>query len=276
MFLVVYDDDDDHCTRQYSNGAHLSSQVRLIDAGFLWTEPHSKRIKIKLTIQKEVWNQGKNIHGPNKTQLVIWDGQYAFRIFIVFLNLKNIHKRCIHCKVALRLFYEQNKRSVCSWLSHVCLRVVSLTIGCHCIFLTFSENLSLVRLLFVQLESLYSSAQSSYWSVDNSSIKNPNVSFPNSSVNEFPAQIFAIIFHAAGAYGVSCCCLLQVMNGAILQQVFVVEFVIQSQMCDDCHRVEAKDFWKAVVQVRQKVDTRGLYAPSVKVIFTFLGVDLLF
>ncbi len=43
------------------------------------------------------------------------------------------------------------------------------------------------------------------------------------------------------------------MNGAILQQVFVVEFVIQAQMCEDCHRVEAKDFWKAVVQVRQKV-----------------------
>lgn len=43
------------------------------------------------------------------------------------------------------------------------------------------------------------------------------------------------------------------MNGAILQQVFVVEFVVQYQMCDDCHRVEAKDFWKAVVQVRQKV-----------------------
>lgn len=45
----------------------------------------------------------------------------------------------------------------------------------------------------------------------------------------------------------------QVLNGAILQQVFVVEFVVQYQMCDDCHRVEAKDFWKAVVQVRQKV-----------------------
>lgn len=43
------------------------------------------------------------------------------------------------------------------------------------------------------------------------------------------------------------------MNGAILQQVFVVDFIIQSQMCDDCHRVEAKDYWKAVVQVRQKV-----------------------
>lgn len=45
----------------------------------------------------------------------------------------------------------------------------------------------------------------------------------------------------------------EVMNGAILQQVFVVDYVVQSQMCGDCHRVEAKDFWKAVIQVRQKV-----------------------
>nr|XP_003218214.1 PREDICTED: 60S ribosomal export protein NMD3 [Anolis carolinensis] len=44
----------------------------------------------------------------------------------------------------------------------------------------------------------------------------------------------------------------EVMNGAILQQVFLVEYIVHSQMCDDCHRVEAKDFWKAVVQVRQK------------------------
>ena len=28
--------------------------MRLVDAGFIWTEPHSKRIKAKLTIQKEV------------------------------------------------------------------------------------------------------------------------------------------------------------------------------------------------------------------------------
>ncbi|RHZ80547.1 hypothetical protein Glove_134g186 [Diversispora epigaea] len=31
------------------------SKVRLIDAGFIWTEPHSRRIKVKLTIQKEVF-----------------------------------------------------------------------------------------------------------------------------------------------------------------------------------------------------------------------------
>ncbi|XP_064597134.1 60S ribosomal export protein NMD3-like [Liolophura sinensis] len=44
----------------------------------------------------------------------------------------------------------------------------------------------------------------------------------------------------------------EVLNGAVLQQVFVVEFTVNFHMCDDCHRVEAKDFWRAVVQVRQK------------------------
>ena len=33
----------------------------------------------------------------------------------------------------------------------------------------------------------------------------------------------------------------------------MVEYVVHSQMCESCHRREAKDTWKAVVQVRQKV-----------------------
>mmetsp|Transcript_61968 Transcript_61968/g.146760 ORF Transcript_61968/g.146760 Transcript_61968/m.146760 type:complete len:225 (+) Transcript_61968:193-867(+) len=32
------------------------NKVKLVDASFIWTEPHSKRLKIKLTIQKEVFN----------------------------------------------------------------------------------------------------------------------------------------------------------------------------------------------------------------------------
>lgn len=44
----------------------------------------------------------------------------------------------------------------------------------------------------------------------------------------------------------------EVVGGAVLQQTFVIEFVVQGQMCDDCHRVEAKDFWRALVQIRQK------------------------
>ena len=31
------------------------NKVRLIDASFIWTEPHSRRLKMKLTIQKEVF-----------------------------------------------------------------------------------------------------------------------------------------------------------------------------------------------------------------------------
>ena len=29
-------------------------KVRLVDAKFLWTEPHSKRIKVQLSVQAEV------------------------------------------------------------------------------------------------------------------------------------------------------------------------------------------------------------------------------
>lgn len=48
----------------------------------------------------------------------------------------------------------------------------------------------------------------------------------------------------------------QVNGGVVLEQVFVVEFTVSNQMCDDCHRVEAKDFWKCMVQVRQKAKNK--------------------
>ena len=43
----------------------------------------------------------------------------------------------------------------------------------------------------------------------------------------------------------------EVLAGVTLQQTFVVEFVEQSKMCEDCHRSEASLTWTAVVQVRQ-------------------------
>ncbi|KAK2725672.1 60S ribosomal export protein NMD3-like [Artemia franciscana] len=46
----------------------------------------------------------------------------------------------------------------------------------------------------------------------------------------------------------------EVFGGTILQQVFIVEFTVNGQFCEDCHKAEAKDFWKVLVQVRQKVD----------------------
>lgn len=38
------------------------NSVKLLDARFLWTEPHSRRIKLKLTIQKEVINNASLQH----------------------------------------------------------------------------------------------------------------------------------------------------------------------------------------------------------------------
>ncbi|XP_047488518.1 60S ribosomal export protein NMD3-like [Penaeus chinensis] len=51
----------------------------------------------------------------------------------------------------------------------------------------------------------------------------------------------------------------EIQEGAVLQQDFIVEFLVTGQMCDDCHRVEAKDYWQAVVQVRQKTDHKRTF-----------------
>ncbi|KAA0200369.1 hypothetical protein HAZT_HAZT009828, partial [Hyalella azteca] len=44
-----------------------------------------------------------------------------------------------------------------------------------------------------------------------------------------------------------------------LEQTFQVDYMVANQFCSDCHRVEAKDFWKASVQIRQKVDHKRTY-----------------
>lgn len=48
----------------------------------------------------------------------------------------------------------------------------------------------------------------------------------------------------------------EIYGGIVLQQIFIVEFVVNNQMCDDCHRTEAKDFWRCMVQVRQKASNK--------------------
>ncbi|KAG5891163.1 hypothetical protein JTB14_000551 [Gonioctena quinquepunctata] len=51
----------------------------------------------------------------------------------------------------------------------------------------------------------------------------------------------------------------EVAGGAILQQIFVVEYTIAHQMCENCHRSEAQDFWRASVQVRQKAENKKTF-----------------
>ena len=45
----------------------------------------------------------------------------------------------------------------------------------------------------------------------------------------------------------------EIVAGAVLQQSFVIEYVIGNKQCPICQRREAKDTWNAMVQVRQKV-----------------------
>eukprot|EP00164_Ancoracysta_twista_P001704 GFYU01002234.1.p1 GENE.GFYU01002234.1~~GFYU01002234.1.p1 ORF type:complete len:520 (-),score=194.37 GFYU01002234.1:43-1602(-) len=45
----------------------------------------------------------------------------------------------------------------------------------------------------------------------------------------------------------------EVFNGTILQQEFIVEYVVSGQQCDDCQASYTAHDWKSCVQVRQKV-----------------------
>ncbi|KDQ52065.1 hypothetical protein JAAARDRAFT_40452 [Jaapia argillacea MUCL 33604] len=45
----------------------------------------------------------------------------------------------------------------------------------------------------------------------------------------------------------------EVLTSTILEQVFEIEYLVQYTQCPDCARQAAKNTWKAVVQVRQKV-----------------------
>jgi 60S ribosomal export protein NMD3 len=51
----------------------------------------------------------------------------------------------------------------------------------------------------------------------------------------------------------------EVFSGTILQQTFVVEYMIVGQQCPDCQKVEAKNTWTAVAQVRQKVNHKRTF-----------------
>ncbi len=174
-------------------------QVRLVDAGFVWTEPHSKRIKVKLTVQKEV-----------RAPVCVCVRACAYG------NLRDCAWTCMVC---------------------VCARTRGIVhVACVCVCVC-----GCVR--------------------DSSDGGAPTRNFLLTRAFVF-AYLCACVF--------VCTCLFrarvgirrqphpvcrppQVLNGAVLQQTFVVEFTVHSHMCDECHRVEAKDFWRAVVQVRQKV-----------------------
>jgi nonsense-mediated mRNA decay protein 3 len=51
----------------------------------------------------------------------------------------------------------------------------------------------------------------------------------------------------------------EIMNGAVIQQATVVEFVIRNQQCKHCEASYATGAWKAIVQVRQRVSHKRTF-----------------
>lgn len=51
----------------------------------------------------------------------------------------------------------------------------------------------------------------------------------------------------------------EVHGGTLLQQIFIVEYTVNNQMCDDCHRTEAQDYWSCLVQIRQRSENKKTF-----------------
>lgn len=81
----------------------------------------------------------------------------------------------------------------------------------------------------------------------------------------------------------------EVVQGAVLQQSFVIQFVVGNKQCPQCQRREAKDTWTALLQVRQKVPHKrtflwleqlilrhGAHAETVNIVECKDGIDFYF
>ena len=51
----------------------------------------------------------------------------------------------------------------------------------------------------------------------------------------------------------------EVLSGTILQQSFIVEFVVRNQQCIECQAAFRTGSWKALVQVRQRVNHKRTF-----------------
>jgi nonsense-mediated mRNA decay protein 3 len=51
----------------------------------------------------------------------------------------------------------------------------------------------------------------------------------------------------------------EIMNGAVMQQSCLVEFIIRNQQCKNCEASYAQGAWRSVVQVRQRVSHKRTF-----------------
>ncbi|EPZ32835.1 NMD3 domain-containing protein [Rozella allomycis CSF55] len=51
----------------------------------------------------------------------------------------------------------------------------------------------------------------------------------------------------------------EVFANTVLQQTLIIEYIMAGQQCEDCARIEAKNTWKAALQLRQKVNHKKTF-----------------
>ena len=74
-------------------------KVKLVDASFVWTEPHSTRLKIKLTVQKEVFSTSVKVSAADSSASAgAGGGAILQQSFIVTFVLENLY--CPDCHKA--------------------------------------------------------------------------------------------------------------------------------------------------------------------------------
>jgi nonsense-mediated mRNA decay protein 3 len=72
-----------HHSSSKNKSSHSDPHVRLVDAAWIWTEPHSMRLKVRLTVQKQV-----------QTGTIL---QQSFTVEFIVRN-----QQCIECQSEFR------------------------------------------------------------------------------------------------------------------------------------------------------------------------------
>eukprot|EP00897_Mesotaenium_endlicherianum_P005218 jgi/Mesen1/4724/ME000241S03763 len=320
-----------YCLKRVKN----LSKVKLVDAGFVWTEPHSKRLKLKLTIQKEVFNGAilqqtfvieyvvedhmcdqctRTAANPDQwiacvqlrqkidhkrtflflEQLILKHGADAHTInikqhhdgvdffyanrshalrFIEFLNAvvpiqHRNDKQLVSHDVKSSVYNYKYTFSV--EISPVCkddlvclphkLAAALGNIGPLVLCYRVSSSLQLLDPATLRLVYLDATQ---YWRLPFRPLMSAKllVEYVVLDVEPLGAP------EAAGRGGqrlaladVQLTIQKEVFNGAILQQTFVIEYVVEDHMCDQCTRTAANpDQWIACVQLRQKIDHKRTF-----------------
>ncbi|VFQ74352.1 unnamed protein product [Cuscuta campestris] len=229
------------------------NEARLVDAEFIWTEPHSKRIRVKLKLQKEVL-QGAILEQSYIVEFVVHDqlckpcsGRMMGEdsgMFNVSQTIGNVP--CCKCGVPI----QPNAVNMCAR----CLRSeVDITEGLQKhVTITYCPDCE----SYLQPPRTWIKAQPESKDLLTFCVKRLK-SFNKARLVDAE---FSWTEPHSKRIQVKLKIQKEVLQGAILEQSYIVEFVVHYQLCEPCSRIQANpDQWVAAVQLRQHVSHRRTF-----------------